>query len=67
VGASDYVTKPIHWAVRQRAASLQQSHLYKQLKSNQELQAGISDLKRTQEALWESQQMLQLVTDNIHN
>jgi diguanylate cyclase (GGDEF)-like protein len=40
VGASDYVTKPIHWAVlRQRVRRLiQQSHLYKELEAaNQKL------------------------------
>ncbi len=59
VGATDYVTKPIHWAVlRQRVRRLlQQSQLYKQLeKSNQELQAGISQLKLAERALLESEE-----------
>lgn len=59
VGATDYVTKPIHWAVlRQRVRRLlQQSHLHKQLaQSNQELQAGISQLQQTERALLESQE-----------
>ena len=59
VGATDYITKPIHWAVlRQRVRRLlQQSQLYKQLeKSNQELQAGISQLKLAERALLESEE-----------
>lgn len=59
VGASDYVTKPIHWAVlRQRVRRLlQQSYLYKQLeRSNQELQSGISQLKQAERALLESEE-----------
>lgn len=58
-GATDYITKPIHLAVlRQRVRRLlQQSHLYKQLEtSNQELQAGIKALKRTEQTLQESEE-----------
>ncbi len=59
VGATDYVTKPIHWAVlRQRVRRLiQQSHLYRQLeKSNQEFQSGIRQLRCAEVSLLESEE-----------
>jgi diguanylate cyclase (GGDEF)-like protein/PAS domain S-box-containing protein len=70
VGAVDYVTKPIHWAVlRQRIRRLlQQSHLYQQLdRSNQELQARINELKQTEWALRESQERYALVAQSAHD
>ena len=59
VGATDYITKPINWAIlRQRVRRLlEQSHLYKHLeKSNQELHAGIRQLKYAERALLESEE-----------
>ncbi len=70
VGAADFVTKPIHWAVlRQRVRRLlHQSHLYKQLeRSNQELQARIGELKQTELALRESQERYTLVVQSTHD
>ena len=70
VGAADFVTKPIHWAVlRQRVRRLvHQSHLYKQLeRSNQELQARIGELKQTELALRESQERYALVVQSTHD
>jgi diguanylate cyclase (GGDEF)-like protein/PAS domain S-box-containing protein len=70
VGATDYVTKPIHWAVlRQRVRRLlQQSYLYQQLeKSNQELHAKINELSQAEEALRESQERYALVAQSTHD
>ena len=70
VGATDYITKPIHWAVlRQRVRRLlQQSQLHKQLEqSNQELQARINELKLAQQALQESQERYALVAQSAHD
>ncbi len=70
VGATDYVTKPIHWAVlRQRVRRLlQQSYLYQQLeKSNQELQAKINELSQAERALRESQERYALVAQSTHD
>ena len=70
VGAADFVTKPIHWAVlRQRVRRLlHQSHLYKQLeRSNQELQARLGELKQTELALRESQERYALVVQSTHD
>lgn len=59
VGATDYITKPINWPIllmRVRRL-LEQSHLYKQFeKSNQELQAGIRQLKYAERALLSSEE-----------
>jgi diguanylate cyclase (GGDEF)-like protein/PAS domain S-box-containing protein len=70
VGATDYVTTPIHWAVlRQRVRRLlQQSYLYQQLeKSNQELQAKINELSQAERALRESQERYALVAQSTHD
>lgn len=70
VGAADFVTKPIHWAVlRQRVRRLlHQSLLYKQLEqSNQQLQARIGELKQTEQALRESQERYALVAQCAHD
>lgn len=70
VGATDYITKPLHWAVlRQRVRRLlQQSQLHKQLKqSNQELQARINELKIAQQALQESQERYALVAQSAQD
>lgn len=70
VGAADYITKPIHWAVlRQRVRRLlHQSQLHKQLKqSNQQLQARISELNQAQQALLESQERYALVAQSAHD
>ena len=68
VGATDYITKPLHLVIlRQRVQRLlEHSYLYKQLeKSNQELQAGISPLDRAERALQEREE--QLLHDAFHD
>jgi diguanylate cyclase (GGDEF)-like protein/PAS domain S-box-containing protein len=70
VGASDFVTKPIHWAVlRQRVRRLlQQTLLYKQLaRSNRELQAKINELHQTQAALKDSRERYALIAQSTHD
>ncbi len=70
VGAVDYITKPIHWAVlRQRVRRLlHQIQLHKQLEqSNQELQTRISELNQAQQALLESQERYALVAQSAHD
>lgn len=70
VGATDYITKPIHLAVlRQRVRRLlQQSYLYKQLESsNQELQAKFDELQQVEKALRESQERYALVAQCAHD
>ena len=68
VGITDYITKPLHLAVlRQRVQRLlEQSRLYKQLKkTNQELQAGISQIKQSERALQQREE--QLLHDAFHD
>mgnify|MGYP002777879526 CR=1 FL=1 len=69
-GASDFVTKPIHWAVlRQRVRRLlQQTQLYKQLaRSNRELQTKIHELHQAQKALQESRERYALIAQSTHD
>jgi CheY-like chemotaxis protein len=69
-GASDFVTKPIHWAVlRQRVRRLlHQTQLYKQLaRSNRELQTKINELHQAQKALQESRERYALIAQSAHD
>jgi diguanylate cyclase (GGDEF)-like protein/PAS domain S-box-containing protein len=69
-GASDFVTKPIHWAVlRQRVRRLlQQTQLYRQLaRSNRELQTKIHELHQAQKALQESRERYALIAQSAHD
>lgn len=69
-GASDFVTKPIHWGVlRQRVRRLlQQTQLYKQLaRSNRQLQTKINELHQAQKALQESRERYALIAQSAYD
>ena len=70
VGATDYITKPIHSTVlHQRVRRLlQQSYLHQHLKkSNQELQVRINQLKQVQQALQESRECYTLIAQSAND